>query len=244
VPNLVYGAAAVRTAEAGAYDEKEPTLGRTLFQPIKYTRLAKASEELAADSRFDLWGQILAPDFTQAFAAAENGTPTAGFTGGTASAGVSPAGVVSTATTGVTTASTTVITADEIISLYYALSPLYRAKGVWMMNDATMASIRSLKADTTTGEYLLQFGLDGKPAETLLGHRIVINNSMDLQTAAKDVIVFGSFEHYWICEWAGLDMQRLNELYAANGQIGFRAFKRWDAHLMLAAAFTKLTMHA
>ncbi len=37
-------------------------------------------------------------------------------------------------------------------------------------------------------------------------------------------------------------MQRLNELYAANGHVGFRQFKRTDGKLSLAVAVNHLVM--
>jgi HK97 family phage major capsid protein len=36
-------------------------------------------------------------------------------------------------------------------------------------------------------------------------------------------------------------MQRLNELYAANGQVGFRMFERVDGKVTLSAAIKKMT---
>ena len=38
----------------------------------------------------------------------------------------------------------------------------------------------------------------------------------------------------------GMTMQRLDELYAASGQVGFKFMKRVDAHLTHAPAFTFL----
>jgi hypothetical protein len=39
-----------------------------------------------------------------------------------------------------------------------------------------------------------------------------------------------------------MSMQRLVELYAANGQVGFRQFKRTDGKLALATAVNHLLM--
>ena len=36
-------------------------------------------------------------------------------------------------------------------------------------------------------------------------------------------MAFGDFGYYWIADRQGRAFQRLNELYAANGQVGFRA---------------------
>ena len=69
-------------------------------------------------------------------------------------------------------------------------------------------------------------------------------NSMATITAQAKVIVFGDPRHFWIADFAGMGMQRLNELYAYTGQVGFRWFKRFDSNVMLAEAIQVLQMHA
>lgn len=247
VPSLTYASAASLTSEAASYTEAEPTMGEVLFQPWKLTRLSKVSEELAADSRFDLWGQILNPDFAQSFATAENSY----FTTGTGTS--QPSGVVTGATSSVfteATGNTTSVTADGIISTFFTLDYKYRQNAVWMMNDATLQLVRKLKDSQNrylfemnpfTSPGMTQIGAAQGPAGVtssgmLLGKPVITNNSMATAAANAVTILFGDFSYYWIADWAGLEMQRLSELYAANGQVGFRAFRRVDAHLMLAAA--------
>ncbi len=236
VPSLTYATAAVLTAEEAAYNEQEPTVGEVTFTAYKYTRLAKVSDELVADSQFPLWNAVLLPDFTQAFAAAEN----AAFTTGTGTG--QPQGVVTGAGVGVTAASASVITADEVIDLYHSLNHLYRERAVWMMHDSTIKVIRKLK--DSDGQYLWQPGLQSGQPDRLLGRPVITNNSMATIAASAKVILFGDFSYYWIGEREGLTIKRLDELYAANGQVGFRAYKRFDGRVMLASAFKVLQMAA
>lgn len=49
------------------------------------------------------------------------------------------------AQTGVTAASATAITADELIDLFYSLKAPYRKNAVWVLNDSTIKVIRKLK---------------------------------------------------------------------------------------------------
>lgn len=228
--------AAVLTTEANAYDEVEPTFGEVVFIPYKYTRLAKAADEVVADSRFDIWGNVLQPDFVQAFAAAEN----TAFTTGTGTN--QPQGVVTGATTGVTAASATTIDPNELFDLFFALDYKYRPNARWMMNDATIKAIAKLT--DAQDRYLIQPGLNGDPAGSLLGHPIVTNNSMATIAASAKVALFGDFSYFWIGDRDGLQIMRLNELYAGTGQVGFRAYKRFDSHVMLAAAIQLYIMHA
>ncbi|NJL06681.1 MAG: phage major capsid protein, partial [Chloroflexaceae bacterium] len=126
VPSLVHGGAAVLTAENAAFDQKEPTVGVTIFTPYKYTRISRVSEELLGDSRVDVARELLTPDYVQAFAAAEN----TDFTTGSGSS--RPQGVVTGSTLGKTAASATAITFDEVLDLYYKLNYLYRQNAVWL----------------------------------------------------------------------------------------------------------------
>ncbi|MBP3672669.1 MAG: phage major capsid protein, partial [Oscillospiraceae bacterium] len=54
--------------------------------------------------------------------------------------------------------------------------------------------------------------------------------------AGAKPILFGDFSSYWIADRQGRSFQRLNELYAATGQVGFRATQRVDGRLVLAEA--------
>jgi HK97 family phage major capsid protein len=225
-------AAAVLTAEAASFDEKEPTFGEVTFVPYKYTKLVKASDETLNDSRIPIM-DIVGQDATQAFAAAEN----AAFTTGTGSS--QPQGVVTGASAGVTAAATGAITADEVIGLYHSLADLYRMNAVWMMNDATLKAIRVLK--DTTNQYLWSPGLATGEPSTLLGRPVYINNSMATMATGVKSVLFGDMSYYWIADFSGMEMKRLNELYAANGQVGFTWYSRFDAHVMLSAAIKVIT---
>lgn len=236
VPRLINSAAAVLTAETAAYTQSEPTFADALFTPYKFTKLSKASEEVVADAEFDVWRNILQPDYVQAFAAAEN----AYFTTGTGSG--QPEGVLTNSPVGVTAASTTTFTADELLSTFFALDYKYRDNAVWMMSDAAFAVIRKLK--DSNGRYLLDItnGLGDGPVITLMGKPVYMNNTMPALTTGNKVVWFGDPSYYWIADFGDMYMQRLDELYAANGQVGFRAYKRFDAHLMLTAAATTLRL--
>jgi len=240
-----FGAAAALTSEAASYDEVEPTFTDTIFTAYKATRLAKASDELVDDSRFDLWTEVLQPDWMQAFAAFENTY----FTTGSGSS--QPQGVITGAGTGKTTASATIITADEVVDLFFSLNHMYRDRptSAFMMNDAILQYISKLKDGQ--GRYLLGGDLSRGIPLTLLGKPIIINNSMASTVATGNkTILFGDFSYFKIADRSSktngqlmgteIYVRRLNELYAATGQVGFRAFMRTDSHVMLAAAFKLL----
>jgi len=62
-------------------------------------------------------------------------------------------------------------------------------------------------------------------------------------TATGNVaVVFGDFSYYTIADRGPRVLVRLNELYAANGQVAFRIHERVDGATVLAAALHKITM--
>jgi HK97 family phage major capsid protein len=238
-PSLTNTTRAVLTAEAAAFDEAEATFGELTFTPYKYTRLVKASDEVLDDAEVDLYRDVILPDILQAFAAGEN----ADFTTGTGSS--QPEGIVTGGTVGVTLSAgqtTTISSADSLIDLYHALGYLYRAKAKWMMNDAVLKIVRKLK--DTTNQYIWQPGLQAGQPDQILGKPVITNNSMATASANAKTVLFADFSYFKIVDRKGLEIKTLNELYAANGQVGWRAYKRYDSKVLLATAVQILQQSA
>ena len=107
----------------------------------------KVSIELLDDSAFDL-EEYIAREFAYAFGAAEEQA----FCVGTGTG--QPTGLFTAdgGTVGVTAASATAVTTDEVISLIYALKAPYRKNAKFLMNDATVSALRKLK--DSNGQYL------------------------------------------------------------------------------------------
>lgn len=231
VPAMNQSSAAVITSEEAAFSEVEPTFSEITFVPTKFTKLVKVSDELVEDSRIDLMRQVLLPDYAQAFAQAENGY----FATGTGTG--QPQGITMGASDStVTTQSATAINADNIIETYHALGYLYRQNAVWLMHDTTIKALRKLK-ETTTGQYLWQPGLTAGQPDTILGRPVYALNTMpELGTTGNRVIVFGDLSYFWIVDFGTEALRRLDELYAGTGQVGFRAYRRVDSHVVLSNA--------
>ena len=49
-------------------------------------------------------------------------------------------------------------------------------------------------------------------------------------------MAFGDFNYYWVADREARSFKRLNELYAATGQVGFLASQRVDGKLVLPEA--------
>jgi HK97 family phage major capsid protein len=228
--------AAIIKAESTSFSEEQPTIGEVEFTPFKYTALSLATDELLADSRINVFSQVLAPDAVNRFIKAENSDFAMG--GGSSA----PQGVMIGGQVGVTAAATNAITADEIIDTYHSLKNEYRGRAVWLMNDATLKVIRKFRESGTTGAFLWQPGLAQGQPDTILGRPVYTMSTVDTIATAKKVIAFGDMSYYTIADFGGLSFQRLNERYADIGQIGFRWYKRMDANVMLAEAIKYLKL--
>ena len=141
-----------------------------------------------------------------------------------------------------TATSATAVTADEMIDLFYSLKAPYRKKSVWMLNDSTIKSIRKLK--DTNGQYLWQPSLTAGTPDTILGRPVKTSAYMPAIAAGAKSIAFGDFSYYWIADRQGRSFKRLNELFAATGQVGFLASQRVDGRLILAEAVKVLAQKA
>lgn len=236
VPYVASEGAATLIAEEGSYSDEDDSFGQVVFRAYKFGRICKASDELIADSAFDISAH-LAESFGRAIGKAEAGY----FWTGTGSS--QPQGVMAAAGTGVTTAAANKITADEIIDLYYSLPEEYRNGAVFVFNDATVKEIRKLKDGN--GQYIWAPGFNGQP-DTLLGKPLHTSAYIDTIAATKKVGVFANLaECYKIADRSGFEFKVLNELYAANGQVGFRGTGRTDGKALYGSTGIKaLVMHA
>ncbi len=143
---------------------------------------------------------------------------------------------------GKTTASGTAIAADELIDLFHALKPPYRARATWLMHDSTVAAVRKLK--DANNQYIWQPGLQAGQPDMLLGRPVRVSRYMPEIALDAKTVAFGDFSYYWIADRQSIGIQRLVELYAANGQVGFRMFTRVDGRLALAEAVQVLQQAA
>jgi HK97 family phage major capsid protein len=196
----------------------------------------KVSEELLRDSVFDLEDYI-STEFARRIASREEESFFNGDGNG------KPLGILAEtggAEVGITTASATAITADEIMDLYHELKAPYRNKAVWVMNDATIKALRKLKDNN--GQYLWQNSLTADAPHTLLGRPVFTSAYMPTIEAGAKAIAFGNFKYYWIADRQGRSFKRLNELYAKTGQIGFVGSQRVDGKLILPEAIKVLQM--
>ena len=224
--------------EEGSITESDDSFTQVSIGAYKLGTLIKVSNELLHDSVFDLEKYIskevarrIGTKEEDSFFNGDGDGKPVGIFNGTGGAQV-----------GVTTASTSAITADEIIDLFYSLGAPYRKKAVWVVNDATVKSIRKLKDGN--GNYLWQPALTADTPDTLLGRPVYTSTAVPTIASGAKVIAFGDFNYYWIADRQGRVFKKLSELYATTDQTGFVATQRVDGKLILPEAIKVLQMKA
>ena len=143
---------------------------------------------------------------------------------------------------GVTAASATAFTADEIFDLFYSLKAPYRKNAVFVMNDASVKALRKLK--DSNGQYLWQPSLTAATPDTLMGRPVYTSAFMPALAAGAKAVLFGDLSYYWVADRQGRSFRRLGELFAPTGQVGFLATQRVDGKLILPEAVKVLQMKA
>lgn len=215
--------------ENEAYTESDATFGQEILGAHKAGTIIKVSEELLNDSAFNIDDYV-----SGAFARRFGDLEEAAFINGD---GVKkPTGLIGSAQVGHTTLAGQVsaLIADDFIDLFHSLKRPYRRNASFLANDGTIKAARKLKDND--GQYLWQAGLQAGEPDRILNRPVHVSDDVPSLGAGNKPLAFGDYSYYWIADRQGRVMQRLNELYAANGQVGFRMFERVDGKLILPEA--------
>ena len=228
--------AAAWIEEGGTLTFGDATFDQIILDAHKLHVAIKVTEELLYDNAFNLENYILT-QFGKALSNAEEDA----FINGT---GVGqPLGILAEtggAQVGVTSASSTQVTADEIINLVYSLKRPYRKNAVFLANDVCVAELRKLKDNN--GQYLWQPSLQAGEPDRVLGYKVYTSPYFPVPTAGGTAVAFGDFSYYNIGDRGTRSFAELKELFAGNGMIGFVAKERVDGKLVLPEAIKLLQM--
>ena len=132
---------------------------------------------------------------------------------------------------------TSTITYDDVIKLYFSAKPEYRKHGVWLLNDATAVVLRTLK--DKNGNYLWNSAHD-----TILGKPVVYNEYMPSIGAGSKPIAFGDFSFYTIVMREGISIKTLTETLPSLNDVGYLAYEFLDGKLVRPEAIKVLQMSA
>ena len=144
-----------------------------------------------------------------------------------------PYGIVTGATLGATTASSTAILWTEFVDLEHAVDPAYRGlpSTGWMFHDNVLKALK--KMEDGESRPLFQPGLAYGAPDTILSYPYWINQDMaSTLVASAKTVLFGDMANFWVRDVADIQMMRLVERYAEYNEVAFLAFARHDAALI------------
>lgn len=181
--------------------------------------------ELTQDSAFDLLAYL-----ARALATRIGRITNRHFTTGTGAG--QPHGAVAASLLGKTGANgqTTSVIYDDLVDLIHSVDPDYRADSEFTFNDNTLSKLRKLKDQNQLP--IWQAGLVGREPDRILGYPYAVNQDVASMAASAKSILFGNFGYFIVRDVGQMRVVRLNELYAANDQIGIVAFSRHDSGLL------------
>lgn len=216
----------------------EPTLGNVQLSAYTYSsEVILVPVSLVEDAEFDL------DSYLQDKVAERIGKKTNKvFTVGTGTG--EPKGFAVAAVVGVTTASPTALTYEELLDAKFSVNRAYRSTKNpsvgWQMADTTLAAIMKLKDGN--GAYLIT-ALMAEP-DKLLDYPYTINDHMAAIAATNVVAAFGDWSKYWVRDVGVVHLQVARELYMQKRQVGYYAWSRHDGNLTDTTAIKTLKMHA
>lgn len=134
---------------------------------------------------------------------------------------------LSTLTNGVTAASTTALTADEIIELKDKVKDEFQNDAIWIMSPATRTALRLLKDDV--GRYLLQDDITSPFGTTLLGKPVYVSDNMSDIAAGKTAIYYGDMSGLATKFSEEINIEVLRERFADEHALGVVGWLEMDA---------------
>ncbi len=168
--------------ELQAYANKAITMEEKVLNAHKFGILSTVSQELLDDASFDVEAEI-SGQITEGFAMTMDELLIAGTD---KIFGIEKATVANGAKE-ITVAAK--LTVDNLLDIYYALNPAYRANAVWVINQETERELAGLVDGQ--GRPMLVAGYGATPTFTVLGRPVIVNPNatkvsfVDMKKAVK-----------------------------------------------------------
>jgi HK97 family phage major capsid protein len=236
IPVLLSRGSASWVDEEGAIPQSDNNFSQVVLTAHKLATSTKVSRELLDDSMFDLESFIaeefafrLAKSEEEAFLTGNGNNKPPGLLADTGGAEI-----------GLTAASATEITLDNVLDLYYSLKSEYRRNAVFIANDLTVKMLRKIKNEN--GDYIWEPSPKEGVPDRLFARPIYTSGFVpEAKTGAK-ALIFGDLNYYWIADRQGRTLQKIIEAYAQTWQTGYICIERVDGKLVLPEAVKVLKM--
>lgn len=143
-------------------------------------------------------------------------------------------------TNGITSASASAITADEVVRLHDSIKDEFQSNAIWIMSTATRTALRLLKSNT--GYYLLNDDISTPFGTSLLGKPVYVSDNMPDISDGGAVIYYGDMHGLATKFNEEINIQVLRELFAAEHADGVIGWFEFDAKVVDEQQIAKLTM--
>lgn len=143
-------------------------------------------------------------------------------------------------TNGITSASTSAISADEVIQLHDSIKDQFQNNAIWIMSPKTRTALRTLKS--TTGYYLLNDDISSPFGSTLLGKPVYVSDNMPDIGAGNVAIYYGDMKGLATKFSEEINIEVLRERYADEHAIGVIGWLEFDAKVIDEQQIAKLTI--
>ena len=139
-------------------------------------------------------------------------------------------------------ASSTAVTADELIEVQELIPDRYQANAYWIMSKNTRTAIRKLKDGQ--GNYLLNKDANSRWGYTLFGKDVYISDAMPDMAAGKRAIFYGDYKGLAVKVSENINIEVLRETKARLHLIEVVGFIEFDAKVQNAQMLAALDMKA
>lgn len=217
----------VKTAELGEYVANKANFETVMLGTEKYTNLVVLSEEVINDNDYNLEKEMQ-DQLVEAFALTMDELIVKG--DGTVE------GLEGFKTKKVVQSASGVITADEIVDLFFKLPIQYRKKACWVINDDTAKALTKLR-DAQDRPMLIEsynedvFGSTYK----LLGRPVIVNNNvdgLDAGSSKKAIFIVNLDQAMVVGLRKNLTIQKSNEALFLQDGVAIKANTRLDAKML------------
>ena len=147
---------------------------------------------------------------------------------------------LSTLSNGITTASATAITADEVVKLHDSIKDEFQSNAIWIMSPATRTALRLLKS--STGYYMLNDDISPPFGTSLLGKPVYVSDNMPDIADGGAVIYYGDMHGLATKFNEEMSIEVLRERFATQHALGVVGWLEFDSKVIDEQQIAKLTM--
>ena len=142
----------------------------------------------------------------------------------------------------VNAATSSAITADELIEVQSKVKQAYQNEACWVMNSETFTAVKKLKDDS--GRYLLQDDITGEFPFRLLGKPVYLSDNMPKMGVNAKTVLYGDLSGLSVNFREGIQIQVLQEKYATQHAVGVVGWFEFDSKITDNQRFAILKMHS